>query len=174
MSTTDIEIKLFEKQHFAEDVGIAFEVFNLPRMAGRILGYLLVCNPPHQTAGELMAAVGGSKGSISTMTQLLIHSGLVERIGIPARRVTYYHVKPSAWIELIKNRMGFLKTMKELAAHGLVILEDEDAEQRQRLEDIYDLYSFLESEVPLLFERYKQAMKFSDLSRIKNIVETRY
>ena len=66
--------------------------------------------------------------------------------------------------------MGFLKTMKELAARGLVILEDEDADQRQRLEDIYDLYSFLEREVPMLFERYKKAMKFSDLTRIKNIV----
>jgi len=165
MATANTEERLFTKKLFAEDVGILFEVFNLPRMAGRILGYLLVCNPPHQTAGELMAAVGGSKGSISTMTQLLIHSGLVERIGIPDRREACYHIKPNAWIELIKNRMGFLKTMKELAARGLAMMEDDDVLQRQRLEDIHDLYAFLENEIPMLFERYKQAMKFSDLSR---------
>ena len=167
MSTVDIEKKQFAKKLFLEDVGMLFEVFNLPRMAGRILGYLLVCNPPHQTAGELMTAIGGSKGSISTMTQLLIHSGLVERIGIPDKRETYYHIKPGAWIELIKNRLGFLKSMRELAARGLAIMDGEDAPQCHRLEEIYDLYAFLENEVPMLFERYKQTMKFSDLSRIK-------
>ncbi len=157
MSTIDTEKKQFAKKLFIEDVGMLFEVFNLPRMAGRILGYLLVCNPPHQTAGELMTAVGGSKGSISTMTQLLIHSSLVERIGIPDKRETCYHIKAGSWIELIKNRMGFLKAMRELAARGLTLMEDDDIQQCQRLQEIYDLHAFLESEIPVLFERWKQA-----------------
>jgi DNA-binding transcriptional regulator GbsR (MarR family) len=167
MSTTETEKRQFAKKLFAEDVGILFEIFNLPRMAGRILGHLLVCHPPHQTAAELMAATGGSKGSISTMIQLLIHSGLVERLGIPGKRETYYIVKAGSWIELIKNRLGFLKAMRELAARGLAMMEDDDGLQCQRLEEIYDLYAFLENEVPMVFERYKQAMKFSDLSRMK-------
>jgi DNA-binding transcriptional regulator GbsR (MarR family) len=157
MIATDAEKKVLDKKLFIEDVGMLFEVFNLPRMAGRILGCLLVCNPAEQTASELMTVIGGSKGSISTMTQLLMHSGLVERTGIPGKKGTYYRIKPGSWIELLRNRMGFLRAMRELAARGLALMKDEDAQQCQRLQEIYDLYAFLENEIPVLFERWKQA-----------------
>lgn len=152
----DIDRKRQAKKLFIEDMGMLFDVFNLPRMAGRILGWLLVCNPPQQTASELMLAVGGSKGSISTMTQLLMHSGLVERTGIPGNREMYYRIRPGSWTELLRNRMGFLKAMRELAGRGLALMEDEDIQQRQRLQEIHDLYNFLEKEIPMLFERWKQ------------------
>jgi len=64
-----------EEKRFVEEVGIFFEQSSLPRMAGRILGWLMISNPPHQTTGELTQALLASKGSISTMTRLL-SSGL--------------------------------------------------------------------------------------------------
>lgn len=152
----DAEHKQLGKKLFIEDVGMLFEVFNLPRIAGRILGWLLVCNPPQQTASELMTAVGGSKGSISTMIHLLMHAGLVERTGVPGSRETYYRIRPGSWTELLRNRMGFVRAMRELASRGLTLMEDEDAQQRQRLQEIHDLYAFLENEVPMLFERWKE------------------
>ena len=150
------ENKLLGKKLFIEDVGMLFEVFDLPRMAGRILGWLLVCNPPHQTSSELMAAIEGSKGSVSTMTRLLMHSGLMERTGIPGNKGTYYRIRPGSWIALLRNRMGFLGAMRELAGRGLTLVKDEDAQQHQRLQEIYDLYAFLEQQMPILFERWKQ------------------
>ena len=54
-----------EKQ-FAEEVGIVFEQTGLPRMAGRILGWLLIAEPPHQSTEQLINALMASKGSIST------------------------------------------------------------------------------------------------------------
>lgn len=39
----------FQEKHFIEDVGLLLEESGLPRMAGRILGLLLICNPPHQS-----------------------------------------------------------------------------------------------------------------------------
>ena len=71
-----------EKKLLIEELGIIFKEVGLPRMAGRILGWLLICNPPYQSAAELSAVVGGSKGSISSMTRLLIQGGLMERMGI--------------------------------------------------------------------------------------------
>ena len=55
-------------------------------MAGRILGHLLVCDPAHQTAEELARAIQFSRASVSTMTRLLIQSGLVERLVLPGHR----------------------------------------------------------------------------------------
>ena len=49
-----------------------FEQIGYPRMAGPILGWLLICDPPVQSTGELADVLGASKESLSTMTRLLI------------------------------------------------------------------------------------------------------
>ena len=56
-----------EKKRFIEEVGLLFEQTGLPRMAGRILGWLLIANPPHQTTSHLTEALLASKASISTV-----------------------------------------------------------------------------------------------------------
>ena len=58
MSPTDTADNFAEKQHFAEEVGLFFERSGMTRMAGRILGWLLVCDPPHQTLNDLAEALG--------------------------------------------------------------------------------------------------------------------
>ncbi len=64
-------------------LALFFEEMGFPRMAGRILGWLLICDPPEQSAGQLAGVLQASKGSLSTMTRLLIQMGLVERVGLP-------------------------------------------------------------------------------------------
>ena len=149
------QIQISEKL-FIEEVGTLFELFSFPRMAGKILGWLLVCVPPYQTANELITAVGGSKGSISSMTRLLMHVGLVERIGRPGMRGSYFQVKKDSWVELLKNRFSFIKAMRELADKGLALMNDEETKYRLRLQEIRDLHAFLEDEVPALFERWER------------------
>ena len=41
------------EQWFVEEAGIVFEQTGLPRMAGRIFGWLLICDPPHQSTDQL-------------------------------------------------------------------------------------------------------------------------
>lgn len=79
---------LKKKQFFAEDVGLVFENIGLPRMAGRVLGWLLVCDPPHQSMLELVEALSASKASISNTTRMLIEIGLIERISLPDLPIT--------------------------------------------------------------------------------------
>lgn len=73
-----------------EDVALHFEESGLPRIAGRILGLLLVCDPPHRSAQELADQLGASKASISTMTRLLLSGVILEKVGLPGERATYY------------------------------------------------------------------------------------
>ena len=145
-----------EPKRLIEDFGILFEESGLPRMAGRILGWLLICNPPHQSAAELCVVVGGSKGSISSMTRLLIHGGLVERLGIPGSRATYFRVKPGFLSELVKSRLAILGAIRELTERGLAFMEDEDAEIRHRLEEIRDFYVYVGREMPALLDRWQE------------------
>ena len=86
-----------EERQFAEEVGIVFEQTGVPRMAGRILGWLLISDPPHQSMEQITRDLLASKGSISTMTRLLIQIGLIERLSLPGVRRDYFRLRSDAW-----------------------------------------------------------------------------
>jgi DNA-binding transcriptional regulator GbsR (MarR family) len=151
----------FQVIEFIEDMGIQFEEIGLPRMAGRIFGWLLVCDPPHQGTEELASVVGASKGSISSMTRLLIQSGVVERLGLPGKRGIYYRVKPGSWSELMRVRMAHMTAIRKLADRGLDLVAGKDPKISQRLRELRNLYAFLEKEIPALLDRYDRERKIT-------------
>ncbi len=152
----DSEQRQFEVKRFIEEVGLLFELTGLPRMAGRILGWLLICNPPHQSTGELVQMLQASKGSISTMTRLLIQAGMVERMGMPGERRDYFRITLGTWSVLIKQRQAQIAAIRLLAERGLELLEGEDSHQLERLREMRDFHAFFERELPVLSERWEQ------------------
>jgi DNA-binding transcriptional regulator GbsR (MarR family) len=145
-----------EERHFVEDVGLLFEEMGFPRMAGRILGWLMICDPPEQSAGQLADVLQASKGSLSTMTRLLIQIGLVERVAIPGQRRDYFRISPGAWPQLIRTQMQAMTGLHQVVERGLVMLANEKPERLLRLREAHDLYAFLERELPLLFQQWER------------------
>ena len=149
-----------EEKHFVEEVGIVFEQTGLPRMAGRIFGWLLISDPPHQSTAELAEALMASKGSISTVTRLLIRIGLIERISLPGVRHDYFHLRSDAWKHAIRHGLeDEIKMFRQLAEHGLELMADKTPLTRKWLEEMRDIYAFLEREFPALLERWEQERK---------------
>lgn len=149
----------YEKKHFVEDVGLLFELSAQPRMAGRIMGWLLICSPPFQSTSDLASVLGASKASISTMTRLLLQINLIERVGVPGHRRDYFRIKPGAWIELMREHLEEIRAGRQLGERGLQLLEDKSAESKQRLLELRDLYGFFEEQYPALFERWEKERK---------------
>jgi DNA-binding transcriptional regulator GbsR (MarR family) len=145
-----------DREQFVEDAGIIFELVGLPRMAGRILGWLLICEPPPQSPQELAEALQASKGSISTNTRLLVQYRLLERMSLPGERRTYYTLSEDIWSEMIRIHMQEITLLKELAESGLDLVENEPTERQQQLIEMHGMYSFFEHEYPSLIERGKQ------------------
>ena len=146
-----------EEKHFVEEVGIVFEQTGLPRMAGRIFGWLLISDPPHQSMDQLVEALMASKGSISSMTRLLIQIGLIERLSLPGVRHNYFHLQSDAWQHLIRHGLeDEIKMFRQLAEHGLELLTDATPPTPKWLEEMRDIYTFLEQEFPGLVERWEQ------------------
>ncbi|MFC1992539.1 GbsR/MarR family transcriptional regulator [Chloroflexota bacterium] len=146
-----------EEQNFVEEVGLVFEQTGLPRMAGRILGWLLISDPPHQSIGELTEALLASKGSISVMLRHLIQIGLVERLSLPGIRHDYFRIRPDAWQNMIRRGLvDEIRMVRQLAENGLEVLADRSPMTRKWLEEMQDVYAFLEREFPLLVERWEQ------------------
>jgi DNA-binding transcriptional regulator GbsR (MarR family) len=146
---------LSSRKQFIEGMGIFFEKTGFPRMAGRIWGWLLVCDPPEQTAAQIAEALQASRGSISTMTRLLQIWG-VERIGVPGKRGGCYRIKPGSFVKLLHTEAGMFSEIRSLAERGLEALENEPPEVRERLIEGRDLFAFVEKEYPLLIEKWQQ------------------
>ena len=146
-----------EEKRFVEEAGIVFDNTGLPRMAGRIFGWLLICEPSHQSPTELAEALMTSRGSISTMTRFLIQMGVIERIGMPGDRNDYFRISHGHWKEFLGH--GFIDEMKmfrQLSEHGLTLIADRDHPNRDFLEKIHEVHTFLEREFPILIERWEK------------------
>ena len=146
--------------HFIEDFGLYMEFEGVPRMAGRILGWLLICHPEHQTSGQLAEVAGASKASVSTTTRLLIQMGLVVRVSLPGERRDYFRIRPNAITSLMRSSMARIQAGRVLAERGLALVEGDPS----RLTDWRDLYVFFERELPPLIERW-EALKSEDPAR---------
>ncbi len=152
-----------EEKQFVEEVGIVFEQTGMPRMAGRILGWLLISDPPHQSTDQLTKALMASKGSISTVTRLLIRIGLIERLSLLGVRHGYFRLRPDAWQNAIRHGIDEIKMVRQLAEHGLELLTDKPPLTRKWLEEMQDMYAFFEREFPAMVERWEQEHKRNKL-----------
>lgn len=141
------------ERQFAEDVGRVFEGFGVSRMAGRVLGWLLICDPPRQSSADLVAALGATKGSISTATRMLEASGLIDRVAVPGRRGDFFELRPEAFHQA-HDQLGTMRVFRELMDRGLAVLGDEDSPRARRLRRTRDFYAYLEREFRALVERF--------------------
>ena len=76
-------------EQYIERMGLLWEAEGLPRIAGRILGFLAL-QPEPVTLDELASTLGVSKASVSNDARRLQRLGLVERGSRPGDRRDYY------------------------------------------------------------------------------------
>lgn len=140
---------------FTEAVGVWLaEQAGTPRMAGRVLGWLLVSDPPEQTAAELATALSASKGSISDATQLLVQIRLIERLRLRGERSDRFRLRPEAWTERLRHDRS-ISSFRALLAEGLSALEGAPAARLRRLEELDAFYRWWEERLPLLWEEWQ-------------------
>jgi DNA-binding MarR family transcriptional regulator len=143
------------RAEFVEDFGIALEDLGLTRMAGRLLGYLLVCEPPEQSSREIADALQASKGSVSTASRQLIDWGIVDRMARPGERIDYFRIRSGVWSKIMRIRLAHAARIHEVAERGIGLLHPQDLSGYARIEELRDFYQFLEFEYQALIERWE-------------------
>lgn len=135
---------LREKRLFAEDAALLFGRHRLlPRPAGRLFGYLLLCGPPHPTAGELADALGMSAGSVSASVRLLEGIGLIERRTPLGQRSARLRARPDGWPRRVEEEtLKHVTTLEALAGRGLALLAGGSPEAREPLEEMLGVRRF--------------------------------
>lgn len=118
------------------------EEYGVPPIAGRILGWLMICDPPEQSAGEIAAAIGASKASLATNMRVLTDAKFVRRRSRPGERTNYYRVDDDAWETVIRRRMASLTEFRDLAADGIDLAGTGSA-RAERLRVAHDVYDWM-------------------------------
>ena len=145
-----------EEKHFIEDIGLFFEQLGMPRMAGRILGALLISDPPAQSIIDLAQRLNTSKSSISIMARLLVENGLIERVASPMPRQDYYRFKPGGWVLYMRQWLGSMAALHEIAERGLGLMNGRTPELKERLQEAHDMFSLIEEEFPAILETFEK------------------
>ena len=139
---------------FVARMGDFFDRIGQPRVAGRLFGHLLICDPAEQSAAQLQQAIGASAGSVNTMLRRLQAAGLVERRGEVGGRRLWYKIAPGAFARALAARVPLVTELKELAEIGLEAITP-GGKRAQRLLEMRDCYAFFEEEFPAVVERYE-------------------
>jgi DNA-binding transcriptional regulator GbsR (MarR family) len=158
-----------EEKHFIEDIGLFFEQMGMPRMAGRILGVVLVSEPSAQSITDIAQTLQASKSSISIMARLLVENGLIERVASPLPRRDYYRFKSGGWILYMRHWMELWSALHQIAERGIDLLNGKTANDKERLLEAHDLFSLMEEQMPSMLSKLEKerAERIKQISRDK-------
>lgn len=132
-----------DRHEYADEIGLYFENYGLPRIPGRILGWLLVCEPPHQSAEELAEELDISRGSVSMAMKMLSANKAVVRHTVPGSRSTHWRLRPGFWLDEAAEKARQAREWIKQTERGLDLLADASPESRRRLEEANEMYTFL-------------------------------
>lgn len=139
---------------FSDHVGRFYaKQYGFPPVVGRLLGYLLVCEPMEQSIRGIADELLTSRSAITAAIKMLETQHLINRTRPAGSRVDLITIAPSGW-----EQTGFdaaeYREQVNLTREGLEILKDASAERRQALEEIGMLNEFLVERMPLLLEEW--------------------
>ncbi len=144
------------KSRFVERVGQMFSNVGMPHLAGRIMGFLLICDPQEQSSEDLQSALGIAASSFSAMTRLLESMYYVERVSVPGSRRRLVRVRRGSWMAVMKDRLRFVEEFREIAEMGLHQCEPLSAGARARLEDVKASSIFVEERFSAAFAEWEK------------------
>ena len=142
------------KERFVERMGLTSEADGLPRIAGRIFGYLLI----HEGAfslDELAERLQVSKASVSTNARQLEQIGLVERVSMPGDRRDYYRMEADAWERMLQVAQRKWEVLRGHFTAAAAALPDEMEASRRRLIQAEQFHLLMIDGVDRLLERWR-------------------
>jgi DNA-binding transcriptional regulator GbsR (MarR family) len=142
------------ESQFVEEMGQFLAGLGMTPMAGRMWGWLLICDPPEQTAAEIAEALHASRGAISGTARLLATSGLIRRSTRRGDRREYFSAPPEGLDSLLGSAAAIYRQMRGIAERGLAAIADRPKESRARLQEFHDVMAFVEREVPVVIGRF--------------------
>ncbi|GAA3161999.1 transcriptional regulator [Nonomuraea salmonea] len=119
------------------------EEWGLPPITGRILGWLMICDPAEQSAGQIADVIQASRASLTSNMRFLTAIGLVKKVRRPGDRTAYHRIEDDAWQKVIQRKLESLSAFGEIADEGLAIAGG-DERRAERIKAAHDSLTWLQ------------------------------
>lgn len=114
----------------------------VPPIAGRVLGWLMVCEPPEQSAGEISAAIGASRASLTSNLRLLSSMGFLTWRTQPGERTVYYRMAEEAWTVVVRQQIAGIASFLDIARDGLDLVGS-DGDRATRIRQAHTTFEWM-------------------------------
>ncbi|PSR67008.1 transcriptional regulator [Nocardia sp. MDA0666] len=116
--------------------------YGVPPIAGRILGWLMICDPAEQSAEQICGVIGASRASLATNMRVLTDAGFIRRRSRPGERTNYYRMDDDAWETVVRRRVASLAAFRDVIATGIDLSGTGSARSR-RLRAAHNVYDWM-------------------------------
>jgi len=152
--------KVTEAIAFIEEAGLTFESFGMPRMAGRIIGCLVVSDKGMVSFDEFVRVLQASKSSISTNARTLVNARLIKPVSMSGDRKTWYVLSPDISLKEILSREHELTIgMNNLFVKGLKIRSNPTDETSLWVKEIIDFTYWYINKFPEILTEWEEHKK---------------
>jgi DNA-binding transcriptional regulator GbsR (MarR family) len=134
---------------FVEGLAAIGDAMGLPRTVIRLLAWLVVCDPPIQSAPQLQAGLQLSAGSVSAGMNTLVQGGFVTRFALPGDRHRYYEIGPDGWRRILAAQLQVISEVRRIADQAM---ETAGSRADRRLVDMRTFYTHCEPMFAALLE----------------------
>jgi DNA-binding transcriptional regulator GbsR (MarR family) len=143
-----------EEVAFVDAMGQFMASYGMTPMAGRLWGYLLICDPPEQTSEEVARALHASRGAISGTVRLLEPIGFLRRTRRRGDRREYLSAPPGTFMTFVQNAAEIYRRLRLIIEQGLEAVHAKPPPLRERLEEAHEFVAHVERELPAVLEGF--------------------
>lgn len=143
---------------FVERIGLMMEADGMPRIAGRIFGYLLIHEGSY-SLDELSDRLQVSKGSVSTNARQLEQLGVLERVSVPGDRRDYYRMEDDAWERMLQVAQRKWEVLRAQLTATAAALPEEMEAGRRRLIQAEQFHLLMIDGVDRMLERWRSRQR---------------
>lgn len=127
---------------FIEHLALLAEADGLPRIAGRIVGLLIIRQEP-VSFDEIVEQLQVSRGSVSTNTRLLESRGVLRRVSHIGERKDLFDVGPDFLERMSQQQLQRQRAVQRIAAEARRNLPPSHARARDALKRLENITALL-------------------------------
>ena len=138
---------------FIDRMGLVAEADGLSRIAGRIMGLMVVEGGPLSFA-QIAERLAISRASVSTNTRFLERIGVIERVAVKGERQDYFQLARAPYARLLEGSVARIKKAQSVVADAKAELPPQDEACLRRLEELGKFYEALSESFEDLVARF--------------------
>ncbi|MCB0586327.1 MAG: MarR family transcriptional regulator [Phaeodactylibacter sp.] len=140
-----------------EQLGIAFEKLGMSPINARVMGFLLLAEPPYKDFYEIRDFLGASKSSISLALNHLMNQGIIDYLTFRGDRRRYFRINTDNWLQKLKQQTLETGSMRLLLEEVLEArTASEYPEFGEGLQEIVEFQEFIAQGIELMVRKWEE------------------